>query len=84
MHLTHILNHLTVKLPCHLKILIYRHNNTSTGNAKMKRVRENPMGDEEVRDMKRQRVEKPMGDEELREVERRGGERVGDGEAKGR
>jgi hypothetical protein len=31
------------------------------------------MGDEEVREMKRQRVEKPMGDEELREMERRGG-----------
>ena len=31
------------------------------------------MGDEEVRDMKRQRVEKPRGDEELREIERRGG-----------
>uniref|UniRef100_A0A2N9IQ24 Uncharacterized protein n=1 Tax=Fagus sylvatica TaxID=28930 RepID=A0A2N9IQ24_FAGSY len=33
------------------------------------------MRDEEVREMKRQRVEKPMGDEELREMERRGGER---------
>jgi hypothetical protein len=30
-------------------------------------VRENLMGDEEVREMKRQMVEKPMGDEELRE-----------------
>ena len=28
------------------------------------------MGDEEVREMKRQRIEKPMGDEELREMER--------------
>ena len=36
-------------------------------------MRENPTGDEEVREMKRQRVEKPMGDEELREMERRGG-----------
>ena len=35
MHLTHNLNHLTVKLPCHLKILIYRCNNTSTGDAKI-------------------------------------------------
>ena len=33
------------------------------------------MGDEEMREMKRQRVEKPRGDEELREIERRGGER---------
>ena len=31
------------------------------------------MGDEEVRRMKRQRMEKPMGDEELREMERREG-----------
>ena len=30
------------------------------------------MGDEEVREMKRQRVEKPMGDEELKEMERQG------------
>jgi hypothetical protein len=42
------------------------------------------MGDEEVREMERQRVEKPMGDEELREMERRGGERVGDEEVRGR
>jgi hypothetical protein len=44
------------------------------------------MGDEEVREMKRQRVEKPMGDEELREMERQGGEgeRVGDEEVRGR
>uniref|UniRef100_A0A2N9HT78 Sulfotransferase n=1 Tax=Fagus sylvatica TaxID=28930 RepID=A0A2N9HT78_FAGSY len=38
------------------------------------------MGDEEVREMKWQRVKKPMGDEELREMERRGGERVEDEE----
>ena len=42
------------------------------------------MGDEEVREIKRQRVEKPMGDEKLREMERRGGERVGDEEVRGR
>jgi hypothetical protein len=48
-------------------------------------VRENPMGDEEVREMKRQRWKNPyMGDEELREMERRGGERVGDEEVRGR
>jgi hypothetical protein len=50
-------------------------------------VRENPMGDEEVREMKRQRMEKPMGDEELREMERQGGgggERVGDEEVRER
>ena len=33
------------------------------------------MGDEEMREMKRQRVEKPRRDEEFREMERRGGER---------
>ena len=47
-------------------------------------MRENPMGDKEVKEMKRQRVQKPMGDEELREMERRGGERVGDEEVRGR
>ena len=36
-------------------------------------MRKNPIGDEEVREMKRQRVEKPMGDEELKEMERQGG-----------
>ena len=35
-------------------------------------MKENPMGDEEVREMKRQMVEKPMGDEDLREMKRRG------------
>jgi non-canonical (house-cleaning) NTP pyrophosphatase len=45
-------------------------------------VRENPMGDEEVREMKRQRVKKPMGDEELREMERRGGGGGGEWEMK--
>jgi hypothetical protein len=33
-------------------------------------VRENPMGDKEVREMKRQRVEKPMGDKEVREMKK--------------
>ena len=47
-------------------------------------MRKNPIGDEEVREMKKQRVEKPMGDEELREMERRGRERVGDEEVRGR
>jgi hypothetical protein len=47
-------------------------------------VKENPFGDEEVREMKKQRVEKPMGDEELREMERRGGGGVGDEEVRGR
>ena len=44
------------------------------------------MGDEEVREMKRQMVEKPMGDEDLREMKRRGvgWERVEDEEVRGR
>ena len=42
------------------------------------------MRDEEVKEMKRQRMEKSMEDEELREMERRGGERVGDEEVRGR
>ena len=44
------------------------------------------MGNEEVREMKRQRVEKPMGIEEWREMKRREGEggRVGDEEVKGK
>ena len=33
-------------------------------------MKENPIQDEKVRDMKRQRMEKPMEDEELREMER--------------
>ncbi len=47
-------------------------------------VRDNPIGDEEVREMKRQRMEKPMGDEELKKMERREGEKVGDEEVRGR
>ena len=45
-------------------------------------MRENPMGNEEVREMKRQRVETPMGDEELREMERQGGGGGGEWEMK--
>ncbi len=33
-------------------------------------MRENPMGDKEVREMKKQRVEKPMGDKEVREMKK--------------
>ncbi len=43
-------------------------------------MKENPIQDEEVRDMKRQRVEKPIRDEKLREMERQGG----GGEERGR
>ena len=49
-------------------------------------MKENLIQDEEVREMKRQRVEKPIRDEKLREMERRGGwgKRVGDKEVRGR